>query len=257
VGTGSTGFALAAALDLCDHLVSANVVGSGDGAGVLNQFGDAVMPVKGSCFAMLSTGKVGSTSPQPGTDLGTTATDPDPKATGGMVNDMVQLQLTIKAPHNVKGIKFDFMFLSAEYPEWVCTEYNDTFYAILTSQAVTPSPQNISFDKQGKEVTVNIGFFEPSTAWTTSLSGTGLDEPDMPFCLPTECVPQNPCEQIIGSGTGWLTTTAPVNPGEIFNLVFTIHDEGDHVYDSMVIIDGWEWSTEPVEVETCNSKGCQ
>lgn len=47
-----------------------------------------------------------------------------------------------------------------------------------------------------------------------------------------------------GGGTAWLTTKAPVNPGEIFNLDFYIWDTGDLRFDSSVILDNFQWSCE-------------
>ena len=50
--------------------------------------------------------------------------------------------------------------------------------------------------------------------------------------------------------TGWLRTTWPIAPGGDFTLTFSIHDEEDYSYDSLVLIDNWQWSTVPVEPET-------
>ena len=45
----------------------------------------------------------------------------------------------------------------------------------------------------------------------------------------------------IGGATGWLTTTAPVSPGEIITLTFMIFDSGDRLWDSIVLIDNFKW----------------
>ncbi|HUS67385.1 MAG TPA: hypothetical protein VMZ28_22765, partial [Kofleriaceae bacterium] len=50
-----------------------------------------------------------------------------------------------------------------------------------------------------------------------------------------------------GGGTGWLTTTAPVRPGEKVRLTFLVFDEGDSAYDSTVLIDNFRWHVEQVE----------
>jgi hypothetical protein len=47
-----------------------------------------------------------------------------------------------------------------------------------------------------------------------------------------------------GGGTAWLTTKAPVTPGEIFNLDFYIWDTGDLRFDSSVILDNFQWNCE-------------
>ena len=44
-----------------------------------------------------------------------------------------------------------------------------------------------------------------------------------------------------GGGTAWLTTKAPIQGGQIFNLDFYIWDTGDDAYDSSVILDNFQW----------------
>ena len=53
-----------------------------------------------------------------------------------------------------------------------------------------------------------------------------------------------------GGGTAWLTTTAPVNGGEVFNLDFYLWDTGDHIFDSSVLIDNFKWSCDETTVGT-------
>ena len=53
-----------------------------------------------------------------------------------------------------------------------------------------------------------------------------------------------------GGGTAWLTTSAPVQPGQVFNLDFYIWDTGDSAFDSTVIIDNFRWTCSAQEVST-------
>ena len=53
-------------------------------------------------------------------------------------------------------------------------------------------------------------------------------------------------EGATGGGTGWLTTTAPVTPGETITLRFIVWDEGDHIYDSATLIDNFRWLADAV-----------
>ncbi len=206
-----------------------------------------------NCSAvMLCTGEALDTNPQPGTSFGNS--DPHPLG-GNTANDLGQIIMTLQIPTNVEGISFDFMFLSSEYPEWVCTQYNDAFLAILEDPGLNGGqPTNISFDGNNNEITVNNNFFENPNNWTESLAGTGYDAPDSgAIChgssgggcvMPSPCPPAN---NTIGSGTGWLRTIAPVTRNEVVTLTFSIHDEGDNIYDSCVIIDNFQWITTPVE----------
>jgi hypothetical protein len=143
------------------------------------------------------------------------------------VDDMTELTLTLKAPTNAKSFSFDFSFFSAEYPEYVCQTFNDKFLAIVKSQQFSG---NASFDGKGNPITVNNGFFTVTQA--KDLQGTGYDQDD------GNGTP-------IGGGTGWLTTTSPVVPGETITLRFIIFDEGDHIFDSSVLIDNFRWSLIP------------
>jgi hypothetical protein len=47
--------------------------------------------------------------------------------------------------------------------------------------------------------------------------------------------------QYVGSTTGWLRTTTPLTPGAEVTLTFSIHDEGDGILDSAVVIDNLRW----------------
>jgi len=60
-----------------------------------------------------------------------------------------------------------------------------------------------------------------------------------------------------GGGTSWLTTDAPVVPGETIELRFMIWDTGhvqngdpDQWYDSLVLLDNFHWNLNPSQVGT-------
>jgi len=53
-----------------------------------------------------------------------------------------------------------------------------------------------------------------------------------------------------GGATGWLTTQAPVTPGETITLQFMIWNTGDQAYDSSVLIDNWQWVPSATSVST-------
>jgi hypothetical protein len=48
-----------------------------------------------------------------------------------------------------------------------------------------------------------------------------------------------------GGGTGWLTLRGNVSPGETMELRLAIWDTGGHIFDSLVLLDAFEWSLEP------------
>ena len=64
---------------------------------------------------------------------------------------------------------------------------------------------------------------------------------------------ENPFHPIPNTGTGfdrdgstgWLRTSWPIEGGEVFTLTFSIHDEGDGIYDSLVILDNFRFHEHP------------
>ena len=77
-----------------------------------------------SAVAAVATGPARAADPQGdtlGSDLGISGVqDPAPAAgqDGAVITDLTQLVLQIRVPPNVTGFSFDFIFFSAEYPEY-------------------------------------------------------------------------------------------------------------------------------------------
>jgi hypothetical protein len=257
------------AIEICNPAVASSTThgAASEGMGVFNSYGSVLpraaanygdatgLPEDNCSVLILCTGPAASTTPQTGESIG--GESPDPLDPNAIANDLVQLEVSFQVPTNVQGFRFDFIYMSSEYPEWVCTDYNDTFYAIEVSSSLNGGqPTNISFDGNGNEITVNNNFFEDPSNWTQSLAGTGFDESETatecygdesahPGCtMPSPCPPPG---SSLGSATGWLRTTAPAQPGEQMTLTFSIHDEADHQWDSCVVIDNFRWVTTPVE----------
>ena len=245
----------ARALGLCDRVALARFEQptAAPARGIRDHFGATYLPRAGAALVVLSSGLVldendagfvphedggggGGTSfgdadvhahPAPGPGVGFCAF-PDPPE----VNDYAELRLEVQVPTNAQSFSFDFAFMSAEYPEWVCSEFDDTFVAMLSSQAFSG---NVSFDSMGHPVSINVGFFTvcpvgstPGCTGDAELVGTGY-------------------QGAVGGGTGWLTTTSPVVPGEKITLRFVIFDEGDHVLDSTVLIDNFRWKLQAID----------
>ncbi|NUO49611.1 MAG: hypothetical protein HOV80_12210 [Polyangiaceae bacterium] len=142
------------------------------------------------------------------------------------INDDVGLDVTIKAPANATGYRFDFNFYSFEYPEWVCDFYNDQFIALVNPAPMGSVLGNISFDSMQNPVSVNFGFFDVCAGCpqgTTALAGTGFDTWND------------------AGATGWLQTTAPIGGNETFTIRFAIWDTGDEAFDSTVLVDNFAW----------------
>jgi len=268
-------------------------------------FGSGVTPLQGARMAVLSTGVAAAqaapnhTNPgfaafQGGQDMSTSSPVPAdwlaangnnfpnapgcPEPQGGTTaNDPVMLKLRVRAPTNAGSFSVSTFFYASEYPEWVCSPFNDFFLALLDSafvpaggQAPNPADKNLAFYDAPPAggpihpVGVNLAFGNTglftqcqngptgcgsgAVAGTTStctgmgqLSGTGFDAQNPPSQYPGDpgwCGQSNRT----GGGTGWLITSGNVAPGETIELRFVLWDTGDHWYDSLVILDNFQWS---------------
>jgi hypothetical protein len=258
---GSDGPSMARSLELCSPwLMDAKVSADADPAShaTRDHYGKHYNPQAGSDFVVLSTGIAADESqpayaiPQPGTAFHNN--DPNPFPTMNKmacytgpdemtVHDYVELTLTLQVPTNAKSFSFNFNFLSAEYPEYVGSQFNDKFLALLDSKAFQG---DVCFDGSGNPITVNVAFFQVCDTElvcggqlqnncaksANELDGTGYELNDANNLR-------------IGGGTGWLTTTAPVSPGETATLRLILFDEGDHLFDSAVLIDNFQWQLTP------------
>jgi len=222
-------------------------------------------------FAAFETGTtIGTTSAMPadwiaanGGNLPNAPGCPDPIG-GTTAHDPIMLELKIRTPSNAKSFKLSTNFMSAEFPEWVCTEFNDFFVVLLDStwagQPANPADKNLAFytssAMQKYPVGVNLangntGLFTvckngtigcdgaaPSTISTcisnAELAGTGFDG------TASVCDANDQA----GGGTGWLITSGNVNGGEIITLRIAIWDTSDGIYDSVSLIDKFEWSVD-------------
>ena len=256
----------------------------------------AITPQKNSSIAVLSTGNAADSNDanppyaafQGGTDLGTDAAVPAdwltangnnfpnapgcPEPQGGTTGlDTILLKLRVRVPTNALSFSVRVYMLSSEYPEWVCSPYNDFFLTLVDGQgANNPADKNVAVYKNNQNqlfpLGVNIlkaaaGLFSqckngnvgcgggaiPSVyngcVGNAELVGTGMD-PLNPLPKfggdPGYCGANNQ----VGGGTGWLKMSGNVKPGETMELRFVIWDTGDEWYDSVVLLDNFEWSVQ-------------
>jgi murein DD-endopeptidase MepM/ murein hydrolase activator NlpD len=151
-------------------------------ATVVNNLGP-INPVHGSKMAQISTGE-GSI---------------------GDISSSIQQRFII--PNIATKISFDYEFVTDEYPEWVNTVYNDSFYVSVTVDGKTSQSDLVASvnDSQLHNID-NIPIYEGQ---------------------PPESV----------GHTGWQTKTIPVSGDTQDILVLTITDLGDNIFDTIVLID--------------------
>lgn len=198
-----------------------------------------LQPTKGPTFAFLSTGVAGAgtvhtldpyaTSTQNAEGMNGQPCDFDPFSF-----DCASLTFSVVAPADAHSLAFDFNFLSTEYPEFVGSNYNDTFRVSESSPSY--SWPNIVYDPQGHPIDVNNVFFvEPCG----QLAGTGYDIYNQ--------FDGTACD---AGGTGLLTTMSPVQGGETITMTFVIWDAGDDYLDSGVMIDDFRFDATTVTTPT-------
>ncbi len=256
-----------------DPQVTTSVMGSNQAMGVRTGFGmtNTWAPREGSAFGVLGSGLVvdldfetppndfnlspthcnddlgpeydmGSTLPAPlrTNDVGgDCSVDPSLLGTGdcsntihgqfsqgGSANDYTEVRIQGTVPPTNNSFSYDFAFFSVEYPDYYNSSFNDMFVAWLESESWTG---NISFDEAGNPISLNAGFLDYRDTATGSI----------PEFVGT-CMRQH-------AGTKWLSTTAPVNPGETFTLVLAIFDLSDSILDSYVFIDNFQWGCDGTE----------
>ncbi len=154
----------------------------------------------------------------------------DQYAQGGDANDLAYMSFSAVVPENTFGFTYDFAFFSVEYPAWYQTAFNDMYVAWLESEGWTG---NISFDEFGAPISLNAGFLDFKDATN-------------PYDCPAPCT----APELAGTaaqghaGTRWLTTNAPVVPGETIEVFFAIFDLADTNLDSAVLLDNFLWTCE-------------
>jgi len=225
---------LAAALDIpASDLVTADVVTAPDVAThrVVTGWGIKIEPRAGGNMAALSTG-IAADKKDPGFNhrsggtrwnvlaLNAPPAPPDGCAPPPNAYDMTEVRVVLRAPLNATAFSFDYNFLSTEYPDWVCSEFSDSFLALVDSAAFTG---NIAADALGRYATTNGAFFAtPETESRSLLAGTTV--------------------QNGGGATMWIEAGAPVVGGDTITLRFVVYDGGDDAYDTHVLIDNFKWT---------------
>lgn len=230
------------------------------GKGILSHFGNVIQPREGANMLAISSGSARNpTDPEyfsPGGDWkdfnphGTPPGYPKTSAScsvpAGQAYDSAGLRLRIKTPSDAKSFSFNLNFYTYEYPNYICSQFNDFYVTMMEPKDPSLPDGNISFDSAGNTISVNAGFLQVCTAQTASngvffpcplgpgeLAGTGFDDQ-----------PGN------SAATGWLETKAPITPGSEITLLFTVWDSGDGVLDSTVLIDKFVFDVDETSTGT-------
>ncbi|MBI3205348.1 MAG: choice-of-anchor L domain-containing protein, partial [Myxococcales bacterium] len=176
-----------------------------------------------------------------------------------LARDSVMLRLRLRAPTNARAFSFNSYFLSAEYPEFVCSSFNDQLVTLVDTPSGVPSPIPNPVDKNlmtyldsvGKKWPIGINIAAGTSlfavcenqaanpgCWDTSVNAASCSA-GLSGLLGTGFEKSGSCT--VGGGTFWLTTAGNVVPGQIVELRVVVWDVGDTAYDSSVLLDGFKW----------------
>lgn len=268
----------AKAIGLCDVLGAAWTMADGSpatmvpaasyhlGHGVMNQFGANVFPREGGQMLAISSGTARSPGDLDyqdpiGFDKMYQTVPPDgipqepsvcPSVVYGNSYDDIALEVTVKAPNWAEAFSFDSNYFTYEWPSYVCNSYVNPFVALMYPASTPRSSSNVIFDNQGDFIGSHTNLI------------TVCDCANEPPCNAGGLV--FACGQgsnmLLNTGyeghaaTGWMQTVVPItlvgSPGSdvLFTVRFATYDIGDGAYDSLVLIDNWQWVADFIEHST-------
>jgi hypothetical protein len=271
-------------------LTRADGVGAinGNARSIRNGFGTGgIVPQQNSNMAILSTGNAADQNDanpgyfdfQTGNDNGANSAAPAdwlaangnafpnaPGCPGPGVNtafNSAMLKIRIRVPTNALSFNVQMHFMSAEWPEYVCTSFNDLFVTLVDAPmsmgnpadkniAIYTTPQNQKYPvgvniakaasglftecQNGQTGCIGTAFnYNGCSAGVGPLAGTGFQVTNDAGCTGNSTT---------GGGTGWLKMAGNVGPGQVMEIRFAIWDTGDGVWDSLVMLDDWVWSVQ-------------
>lgn len=143
------------------------------------------------------------------------------------------------------SVKFNYVFGSEEYAEYVGSTFNDVFafyiigpgYPSPTNIALLPNNQPVAINNVHDAVTNSFGTFGPANAQYYVNNGDGSSP--------------GPPSQIQYDGfTRVLTARAQVQCGQTYRLIICIADAGDGLYDSGIFLEANSLSSDtPIDVD--------
>jgi LPXTG-motif cell wall-anchored protein len=212
--------AVAAAMTASGTSTSGASWAESPGSGTPDGISDAPMagfPTEGSSFAILTNGDVNSADDAPpSTHTGTTTDLGDGPVRGDEDFDVSVLKIDFGVAEGENCVRFDFRFLSDEFPEYLNKTFNDAFIAELdtsdwtTAGATITAPHNFAFDPSHNPISINA-------AGNTSMS-------------------DGPLDTTYDGATPILTASQTVSSGA-HSLYLSIFDNGDGLVDSAVFLD--------------------
>lgn len=141
-------------------------------------------------------------------------------------------------------VRFKYVFGSEEYPEYVCSQFNDVFAFFISGPGINGAV-NIARLPNGQPVTINnVNGGNPGGAGTP---------------IPAGCNPTNQAYFVNNNGgatiqydgfTKVLEAVSKVQCGQTYHLIIAIADAGDGIFDSGIFLEANSLTSKaPIEVD--------
>lgn len=141
-------------------------------------------------------------------------------------------------------VRFKYVFGSEEYPEYVCSDFNDAFAFFISGPGIGGAA-NIARLPNGQTVTINnVNGGNPGGAGTP---------------IPGGCSPTNQAYYVNNTGgatiqydgfTKVLEAVSKVQCGQTYHLIIAIADAGDGIFDSGIFLEANSLTSKaPIEVD--------
>ncbi len=181
-----------------------------------------------------------------------TATDADITQIAGAnnsVNDLVKYTITFIPISDT--LRFRYVFASEEYPEFVCSDFNDIFGFFISGPGISGPYEN-----NGQNIALIPGTNLPVTINNVN---SGVNAGDIVNCTPpngslafSQFYNNNDAtnnQPVYDGFTDVFTAQAIVTPCEEYTIKLIIADVGDDAYDSGVFLEAKSFGTGSLEVE--------
>lgn len=241
------------------EVLNVTFTGNNQSVGFFNQSADEVGINRG---IVMSTGRATSNAgigvDQPGNEqsssnMGTAIMDPDLlNITNGVeVNDMVRYSITFIPISDT--LRFNYVFGSEEYPEYVCSNFNDVFGFFISGPGIngpySNNAENIALIP-GTDLPVTINNLNPGEVGTNGDSDNcqpPIGSLDYSAFYNDN---NNSSNQPVYDGfTSVLTAEAVVEPCSTYTIKLVIADVSDGLFDSGVFLEAKSFGTGSLDVE--------
>ena len=168
-----------------------------------------------------------------------------PGIVSGSPQDPIALQVSVRVPDNAVGFSFDSNFYVRDWPQFVCSTFDDAFFAFVSPTPAGLLDGHVTFYGNGNPISLNGAPFDvcackappcmaggqtyACTQGNAALAGTGFTT---------------------NAATGWQTTTVSTVPGSEITLRLGVYDAGDGAFTATALVDAFTWSTTGVTVQT-------